>query len=310
MGNRKGYVMELDKLFCITEKDWYKVISWAQIAYDEDKNEISGLATAVPNKDGIYTVSDIEILKQENSGTNTELEADSVTEYKMKYALKYKNPNMKYVWWHSHHTMGAFWSGTDENEIEAWKNDSFSLALVVNLKQEYKFRVSVWKAAGLDIEQHYDTILNVIRKDGVSVTDNMKKQYKELCKDKCSNIVRYNSYNRTNINQSNLWNNNLHDKIALKDQTYHRQTKEAIDEIVDKFMEGESSIPKFKKNLKGLQAMLDQHKITDYKVIIPKGSKHELIEKLQYTWDIELLEYKDELRKHQYEMEEQYGWYN
>ena len=56
--------------------------------------------------------------------------------------------------------------------------------------------------------------------------------------------------------------------------------------------------------------MLDQHKITDYKVIIPEGSKHELIEKLQYTWDIELLEYKDELCKHQYQMEEQYGWYN
>ena len=82
--------MDLDKLFCITEKDWYKIISWAQIAHDEDKNEISGLATAVPNKDGIYTVSDIEILKQENSGSNTELEADSVTEYKMKHALKYR----------------------------------------------------------------------------------------------------------------------------------------------------------------------------------------------------------------------------
>ena len=74
----------LNKMFCIAEKDWYKIISWATIAYDEDKNEISGLATAVPNKEGIYTVGDIEILKQENSGSNTELEASSVTDYKMK----------------------------------------------------------------------------------------------------------------------------------------------------------------------------------------------------------------------------------
>ena len=51
--------MELDKLFCITEKNWYKIISWASIAYDEDKNEISGLATAVPDKDGIFTIGDI-----------------------------------------------------------------------------------------------------------------------------------------------------------------------------------------------------------------------------------------------------------
>ena len=310
MGNRKGCIMELSNLFCITEKDWYKVISWAQIAYDEDKNEISGLATAVPNKDGVFTISDIEILKQENSGSNTELEADSVTEYKMKHALKYKNPNMKFVWWHSHHTMAAFWSGTDEKEIEAWKNESFSLALVVNLRQEYKFRVSVWKASSLNIEQHYDTTLNIIRKDGVSITDDMKKQYKELCKDKCGNIVTYNGYNRNYINQGILWNNNLHDKIALKDKTYHKQTKEAIEEIVDKFMEGDTNLPKFKKNLKGLQAMLNQHKITDYKVIIPEGNKHELIEKFQYAWDTELLEYKDELHKNQYEMEEHYGWYN
>ena len=298
--------MDLDKLFCITEKDWYKIISWAQIAYDEDKNEISGLATAVPNKDGIYTISNVEILKQENSGSNTELEADSVTEYKMKYALKYKNPRMKYVWWHSHHTMSAFWSGTDEKEIEAWKNESFSLALVVNLKQEYKFRVSIWKASNLNIEQHYDTTLNIIRKDGVKVTDDMKVQYKELCEDKCSNVVLWNS----NANQGKLWGNHIHDKVALKDKTYHKQTKEAIEEIVDKFMEGTTTVSKLKKNLKGLQAMLDQHKITDYKVIIPEGSKHELIERLQYVWDLELLEYKDELHKNQYEMEQQYGWYN
>lgn len=304
--------MELDKLFCIPEKDWYEIISWAQIAYDKDKNEISGLATAVPDKDGIYTIGNIEILKQENTGTNTELDGDAVADYKMRYAMKYKNPGIKFVWWHSHHTMGAFWSGTDENEINAWKNESFSLALVVNLKQEYKFRVSLWKASGLEIEQHYDINLNIIRKDGINVTSHMEKKYKELCKDKYENIkTSYNrGWNRNNFNQGNLWNSHLHDKMALKDKTYHKQAKEALEEIVDKFMEGETSLPKFKKNLKAIQAVLDQNKITDYKVIIPDGNKQELIDKFQYLWDVELLEYKDELHKHQYEMEEQYGWYN
>ena len=302
--------MELDKLFCIPEKDWYEIISWAQIAYDEDKNEISGLATAVPNKDGIYTIGDVEILKQENTGTNTELDGDAVADYKMRYAMKHKNPGIKFVWWHSHHTMGAFWSGTDEKEIDAWKNESFSLALVVNLRQEYKFRVSLWKASGLDIEQHYDINLNIIRKDGVNVTDNMKKQYKELCEDKHSNVVT--SYGRTwnthNINQGNLWRS--HDKLAMKDRAFYKQTKEAVEQVVDSFMEGELSLPKFKKSLKGIQSMLDQHKITDYKVLIPKGNKAELIDKFQFVWDNELLEYKDELHKSEYEMEEMYGWYH
>tara|TARA_Y100001963_G_scaffold69297_1_gene96483 strand:- start:231 stop:1139 length:909 start_codon:yes stop_codon:yes gene_type:complete len=301
--------MELDKLFCIPEKDWYEIISWAQIAYDEDKNEISGLATAVPNKDGIYTIGDVEILKQENTGTNTELDGDAVADYKMRYAMKHKNPGIKFVWWHSHHTMGAFWSGTDEKEINAWKNESFSLALVVNLRQEYKFRVSLWKASGLDIEQHYDINLNVIRKDGVNITDNMKKQYKELCEDKCSNVITSyrGTWNKNNMNQGNLWNS--HDKIAMKDKAFHKQTVEALEEIVDSFMEGDTTLPKFKKSLKALQAMLDHHKISDYKIVIPKGNKQELIDKFQFVWDNELLEYKDELRKHEYELEEQYGWY-
>ena len=154
--------------------------------------------------------------------------------------------------------------------------------------------------------------LNIIRKDGVSVTDNMKKQYKELCEEKYSNVVTSygGTWNRNNINQGNLWNRNIHDKIALKDKTYHKQTKEALEEIVDKFMEGETSVPKFKKSLKSLQTMLDQHKITDYKILIPEGSKHQLIEMFQYVWDLELLEYKDELHKREYEEEEHYGWYH
>ena len=302
--------MELDKLFCIPEKDWYEIISWAQIAYDEDKNEISGLATAVPNKDGIYTIGDVEILKQENTGTNTELDGDAVADYKMRYAMKHKNPGIKFLWWHSHHTMGAFWSGTDEKEIDAWKNESFSLALVVNLKQEYKFRISLWKASGLDIEQHYDINLNIIRKDGVKVTDNMKKQYKELCEDKHPNVVTSyrGNWNRNNINQGNLWKN--HDKIAMKDKAFHKQTKEAVEQVVDSFMEGDLSLPKFKKGLKGIQSMLDQHKITDYKILIPQGNKAELIDKFQFVWDNELLEYRDALLQHEYEQEEYYGWYH
>ena len=75
-------------------------------------------------------------------------------------------------------------------------------------------------------------------------------------------------------------------------------------------MEGETSVPKFKKSLKSLQTMLDQHKITDYKILIPEGSKHQLIEMFQYVWDLELLEYKDELHKREYEEEEHYGWYH
>ena len=68
----------------------------------------------------------------------------------------------------------------------------------------------------------------------------------------------------------------------------------------------------FKKDLllKGIQSMLDQHKITDYKILIPQGNKAELIDKFQFVWDNELLEYRDALLQHEYEQEEYYGWYH
>ena len=86
--------MELKDMFYIDEKDWHELQSWAGLAYQKDKNEISGLMTAIPQKDGRFKITDVEILKQENSGTSTELDADAVAAYKMKYAMEYKKNNL------------------------------------------------------------------------------------------------------------------------------------------------------------------------------------------------------------------------
>ena len=122
--------MELDKLFYIPEKEWYELQGWATIAYDEDKNEISGLMTVLEIEPNKYLICNPEILKQENTGTTTELDKDALTDFYVKTAMKH-GEDIRFCWWHSHHTMGAFWSTTDEREINAWKNDSWSLALVI-----------------------------------------------------------------------------------------------------------------------------------------------------------------------------------
>ena len=292
--------MELSQMFHIREKSWYEIISWAKLAYDEDKNEISGLATAVPDKDGFFIIGDVEIMKQENSGSNTELDGDAVTAYKMKYGMKHKNPNMKFVWWHSHHTMDAFWSGTDKQEIDAWENDSFSLALVVNLKEEYKFRVSVWKAAGLNIAQHYDIPLNVLRKNGVNVTDKMKEQYEELCSDKHTYVTHHNKWN--NNHQTTIWNNSFKSNMPnWNDMNKYSKTLELIESAMDEFMSDSLSFKDFNDQMKFLNSEIKNHKIKDYKIKIPKGSKQALINKLSSIFPEDLLEFKDNDTKEAYQ---------
>ena len=300
--------MELKDCFYITEKDWYRLQAWAKLAYDEDKNEISGLMTAVPQKDGRIKVGDVEILKQENSGTNTELDGEAVSEYMMKYGMKYNNPDMKFVWWHSHHTMGAFWSGTDENEIEAWKNESYSLALVINLREEYLFRVSFWKMNGLPVEYHEDTTLTIERKQpNIQILDSMKKQYEELCSErtistawKGNNYGGYMNYQHNNVRQTNIW----HREQALSMEAAYVQACEKAETMQDAFVDGSMSHKELKEQVNQINKTCEKNKLP-FKMKEHKCSKHELTNELMTAMPNDLFEWDDNVAK---ERAETYHW--
>ena len=290
--------MELKDIFYINEKDWYKLQAWATLAYDEDKNEISGLMTAIPQEDGRFKIGNVEILKQENTGTNTELDGDAVSAYMMKYGMKYNNPEMKFVWWHSHHTMGAFWSGTDVNEIEAWENNSFSLALVINLKEEYVFRVSFWKTNGLPIEQHVDTTLTIERKEPkIKILDSMKKQYEELCSS--PQIVGYNRNQyrngwgvvQHNPNQSHLWKRN---ESELNVEKSYAEALEKAEALQDGFVDGTLQFKDWKVRVKEINKVCKDNKLP-FRMIDWKHNKNQLLNKLMELLPAELFDWDDEI---------------
>ena len=258
--------------------------------------------TAIPKKDGRYKLSNVEILKQENTTTNTTLDGDAVSAYKVKYAMKYQNKDMKYVWWHSHHTMDAFWSGTDTNEIGEWKNSSFSLALVINLRQEYKFRVSVWNACGLPVEQHYDISLTVERKNGVKTTDKMKTLYEELCDSPTyGSNVRQTGFN---YNNHLARTNNAH----LEMENAFNETVERLDEINDKFMEAGMSVSEWRKEIKKMNQILKSKKYPFFINFADeiKGHKQEVIDKIMVTLSGDMIKWEDEAIKNQ--VEQSYIW--
>ena len=301
--------MELKDIFFISENDWYKLQAWATIAHEEDKNEISGLMTAVPQEDGRFKVGDVEILKQENTGTNTDLDGDAVTNYTMKYGMKYNNPEMKFVWWHSHHTMGAFWSGTDTNEIDAWKNTSFSLALVINLKEEYLFRVSFWRMNGLPLEQHIDTTLNIERnKPKVNITAAMKTQYKELCSSP-ANVQQWTKYSNGIVNQTQLWNQHLNKD---KHEDDYMQLLEAVEALQDDFVAGTINHKKFKKLVAKLNIQCDNRKLP-FRMKVFTGDKQHVLNMFMTKMPDELIEFDSKEIQSKYEtghMYHNYGGYN
>ena len=163
-------------MFYITQKNWDKILGYAEEAYETEKSEIGGMSVMVEDKDGDWTLQDPVILKQEITAGNTVLEKEALSRYYSKVGKKMGNKNFRFCWWHSHHTMSAFWSGTDITAIDEYSHGAFSFALVVNLKGEYKFRVSVWQP----VEAHQDVELEIINAKH-RCTKKMKEEVKTLC---------------------------------------------------------------------------------------------------------------------------------
>ena len=166
----------MESEFYIEGKAWDKVINYARSAYGQFKAEIGGMMVVIKDQDGDWELKDPVIMKQEVTAGNTHLDKDELAKYYTKAAMKYAKEEFRFCWWHSHHTMGAFWSGTDTNTIDEFSDGDFSFALVVNLKEEYKFRVSVWKP----IEAHEDVELNILSKEK-KVPKKIEDEVKEMC---------------------------------------------------------------------------------------------------------------------------------
>ena len=296
------------KQFIISEECWHIMQQFAGLAYDKDKNEISGLLhvrKGVHPVDGepVYELFDPIILEQENTGTTTELDGDAIRDYTIKAGMKY-GKDIKFCWWHSHHTMGAFWSGTDRNEIEAWKNDSWSISLVVNLKQEYKLNISVWDP----VEVSEDVPLEIIRAVP-QPTAKQKKEYKKLCSTAKPTVTTYGNWKQgtgwvksnVNVNQTSLLKESplaLTDKLTWLDgdsiipyTELIEELDDEVEEIINDTMTGVILYDEYSNKIDALNKCL---KSRNAKIKILKIDEGQVLEKAACMQTWEHFEYTNE----------------
>ena len=237
-------------MFYIEKKDWSKVISYAQAAWDEYKSEIGGMMVVVKDTDDDWSVQDPVILKQTISAGNTHLDKEELAKYYTRAAMKYKDNEFRFCWWHSHHTMGAFWSGTDTNTIDEYSDGDFSFALVVNLKEEYKFRVSVWKP----IETHEDVELEVLnneRKVKQSIINEVDKLCNKESYARTKGIVKSNDY--SNLHQTTLFNR----PVDVVDENYNRVLA-AVEMLNSRLVKGEIEYVDYFNRITDINVSLEQ----------------------------------------------------
>lgn len=93
-------------------------------------HECSGMGK-VKVEDGKIIIVDAWMVKQKNSGAETEMDGDDLA--KMMYQKREVEGTWSF-WWHSHANMDTFWSSTDRDQIAKLAANGFCVATVFNTK--------------------------------------------------------------------------------------------------------------------------------------------------------------------------------
>ena len=187
--------METD--FFISRNDWNKIINYARAREQQCGDEIGGMAIAKETEDGDWVISEPTILEQTTTGGTCTLDKEALSEYYIDMAMKH-GTDIQFVWWHSHAKMGAFWSGTDTNTMTEYKSGNWSMFLVVNVYEQYKFRVQVWKP----FEAHMDIDLEILDEEEFKVPKRIVNEVEKKCSKEPTIVTKpitgynYNAYQR------------------------------------------------------------------------------------------------------------------
>ena len=293
---------EKNAKFYISKEDWKKVIAYAESAYRQLKSEIGGQLVVVEDEDGDFILKDPVILKQEISSGNCEMEEEALAIHYSKMVGKYGD-KIRHCWWHSHHTMGAFWSGTDDNTILENETQDFSVSLVVNLKQEYKLRVQFF----YPFEHEENVTLNFLEEANEQRNDKLDKEVMELCS-KASMITNLHHNGRPIVNygsQTGLWtqqdqkeveqynygfspgdddDSNTVDLSAVPDDKVKSIT-DLVEECQDKIIEGNCTYSEFLEIRKTINENIEK-----YNLKVKLLDKDDMEMKIFHMWPEQLLE--------------------
>ena len=282
-----------DSKFWIHPDDFNKVISYAAASYNEFKAEIGGQMIVEKDKDGDYILKDPEIIKQEVSGGECDLDATELAFYYSRNAKKYGD-NVRFCWWHSHHTMKAFWSGTDDNTILSNKAKDWSVSLVVNLKKEYKLRIQFFEPFLHEVNVE----LNFLTED-TEVNNELLEEVKQKCTNQKVQAIQT-QYNAYNYNQEDFgFGYSSHDRFK---RTFNRKgipdkilasAEEELEETLDQLMFLNNPTEALKIYNKTAKRINKKYKKYSFKVKVFKSIQAFEIANSQY-WTDEYFENKKE----------------
>lgn len=109
-------------------------------------SEIAGMGRVSVSEDGeTVTVEEVMIYEQEVTGATADLSPQAIARWQSDLVKAGGSPKHWKLWWHSHHTMAAFFSGTDTATMDRQSEGDWMMSLVVNVKRERKARLDMYR---------------------------------------------------------------------------------------------------------------------------------------------------------------------
>lgn len=139
---------DTDKIDIYITRDTYKKMFDYVFA---TKLEISGLGR-VEKKEDRLVITDVAIFEQEVSGASTELDIDAIAKFMIDLDKNGEDMSLWKVWWHSHNSMSAFFSGTDTNTMQELGNTfDYLISIVLNFDKENKTQFNLFNPVSIEV---------------------------------------------------------------------------------------------------------------------------------------------------------------
>lgn len=185
---------------------WDKMRTWIEMT----RQEISGLGCVRREADGTFHVYDIFLVKQENTGTFTDIEDEALHSLMWELMqLDDEDGGSRYsdlkFWWHSHANMGVTWSGQDDRCIaeKLQHGADWWLSAVLNIPGKISTRLDT-KNPPMRFDSLKVDITHVVSDE---VKEWCRKEYEEKVTEKTySTVTAYGSGFQSGYGYGYGWN--------------------------------------------------------------------------------------------------------
>lgn len=110
------------------------------------ESEIAGMGKVrIDEEAGQIIVEDVAIYDQEVTNGTADLSSAALASFMTEMIQRGESPRSWILWWHSHASMGAFFSSTDTGTIDHSTEFDHLVSLVVNRKGEAKCRIDSYR---------------------------------------------------------------------------------------------------------------------------------------------------------------------